>query len=85
MGLRIKKRDRSGMRSVATGSRGGTHGYASGPLPGGVVSKGKAVKKKGGMDAVKESAKKARKKKGLSGKISAAEKELFKLIAREKK
>jgi hypothetical protein len=33
MGLRIEKRKRGGRRSVATGSRGGTHGYSSGPIP----------------------------------------------------
>ena len=33
MGLKIERRKRGGRRSVATGSRGGTHGYSSGPLP----------------------------------------------------
>ena len=32
MGLKVKLRDRRGKRSVATGSRGGTYGYSSGPI-----------------------------------------------------
>ena len=45
MGLKIKVRDRSGQRSVSTGSRGGTHGYSSGP-----ILTGKRKKKKKNPD-----------------------------------
>jgi len=32
MGIEIKRRKRGGRQSVATGSRGGTYGYSSGPI-----------------------------------------------------